>query len=211
MTGPSGRPAPAHRLTLTVLPRPYRVALGVCSALLLVLAILSAVASAAYIARGRQIASIAGHPVGPALREKLGVSVAPVLTDAGTVACALLYAFYCLLVLLRNRAWLEGATLVRRDVFSTRRCDLATVPVRLATAGLLRVTCLIALDSATMRKARLPLRYLTAPDLAALADAITLGVRRDPQGWQVATGLRRRAATRQAAMLQLPGALGPYR
>jgi hypothetical protein len=210
MTGPSGHPAPARRLTLTVLPRPYRVVLGVCSALLLILASLSAAASAAYIARERQIASIAGSSVDHALRENLGLPVAPVLMDAGTVAFALLYAVFCLLVLLRNRAWLEGATLVRRDTFSTRRCDLATVPVRLAAAGLLRVTCLIALDSATMRKARLPLRYLTAPDLAALADAITLGVRRDPQGWQVATALRQQAAIRQAAMFRLPGALGPY-
>jgi len=202
MTGPSA----AHRLTLTVLPRAYRVVLGVCSALLFALAVLSAAASAAYIARGRPIAAIAGQSVDPALRENLAVPVAPVLLDAGAVACALLYALFCLLVLLRNRAWLEGTTLVRRGTFSTQRCDLATVPVRLAAAGLLRVTCLIALDSATRRKARLPLRYLTAPDLAALADAITLGVRRDPQGWQVATALRQ-----QATMIQLPGVLGPCR
>jgi hypothetical protein len=206
MTVPSGRRGPARRLTLTVLPRAYRVVLGVCSALLFVLAGLSAAASAAYIARGRQIAAIAGQSVDPALRENLGVPVGPVLLDAAAVAFAVLYALFCLLVLLRNRAWLEGATLVRRDTFSTRRCDLARVPVRLAAAGLLRVTCLIALDSATTRKVRLPLRYLTAPDLAALADAITLGVRRDPQGWQVATALRQ-----QAAVIQLPGALGPYR
>jgi hypothetical protein len=166
---------------------------------LFVLAGLSAAASAASIARGRQIAAIAGQSVDPALRENLGVPVGPVLLDAAAVAFAVLYALFCLLVLLRNRAWLEGATLVRRDTFSTRRCDLARVPVRLAAAGLLR-------DSATTRKVRLPLRYLTAPDLAALADAITLGVRRDPQGWQVATALRQ-----QAAVIQLPGALGPYR
>ena len=54
--------------------------------------------------------------------------------------------------------------------------------------------CLIAQDNVTGRKTRLALSRLTAPELAALADAIMAGGRRDAEGWQVAAALRQRAA-----------------
>ncbi len=100
----------------------------------------------------------------------------------------------CLLffVVLGYRAWLEGATLVVRGLFSTRRRDLSAVPVSLS--GSLGAPSLIARDGVTGQPARLSLRPLTAPELAALADAITAGGGQDPDGWQVAAALRQRAA-----------------
>jgi hypothetical protein len=144
---------------------------------------------------------------------KNGVSPELVATQLVLALVLLVTAFLLLLWVLRNRAWLEGTTLVVRTSYSTRRCDLAADPVGLGR--LLWAKCLVGRDRVTSRPARLGLDTLTAPELAAVADAITAGGRRDPDAWQAADELRRRAAQRQRAAgwrpAVPPGPAGPPR
>jgi hypothetical protein len=149
------------------------------------------------------VAAFAGKP---------GASPVLAVIQLAMAVLLLLTAFLLLLWVVRNRAWLEGTTLVVRTTYSTRRCDLATDPVRLGR--LLWVKCLFAGESATGRTGRLALGPLTAPELAAVADAITAGGRRDPGAWQVAAALRQRAAQRAGAggwQPAGPSAVPPHR
>jgi hypothetical protein len=132
------------------------------------------------------VAAFAGKP---------GVSPVLLVIQLAIALLLLVTAFLLVLWLLRNRAWLEGTTLVVRTTYRTRRCDLATDPVRLGY--LLWVKCLLFRESMTGRPARLALGPLTGPELAAVADAITARGRRDPGAWQVVATLRQRAAQRQ--------------
>jgi hypothetical protein len=175
MADPRGYAPGPGRLALTVLPRVARITLCVLCAFLAVVAALLLAITAAYV--GRE-----GHTASAAL-------------VTGEVAFAVLILAGALLMLgvvLGYRAWLEGATLVVRGMFSTQRRDLAAAPVRLGRS--LGGPSLIARDRVTGQPARLSLGPLTAPELAALADAIMAGGRRDPDGWQVAAALRQRAA-----------------
>lgn len=173
MADPLGHAPVSDRLTLTVVPRVARVVLCLLCTFLAVLAALLLALTAAYL--GRE-----GHSANIAL--VISMVVFAVLILAG--------AFLMLGVMLGYRAWLEGATLVVRGMFSTQRRDLAAAPVRLGKS--LGGPSLIARDGVTGQPARLSLGPLTAPELAALADAIMAGGRRDAEGWQVAAALRQR-------------------
>jgi len=115
-------------------------------------------------------------------------------------ACASLLALNAIVQLaagLRSAAWLEGATLVVRRAFSTRRCDLSRSRVCLSTS--LGAWYLTAGDAATGQSVRLGLagafgRTIGASKLLALADVITAGGHQDPEAWRVAAALRERAA-----------------
>jgi hypothetical protein len=131
----------------------------------------------------------------------------PVGYVLGVVAWVLVILVLCVLNLViqfRAGAWLEGTTLVVRGLW-TRQADLAAVPVSLRRIR--GWPCLIARDNVTGREARLVLRRLAAPELAALAGAIMAGGRQDPGAWQVAEDLRRQAAGRQWADEQRRAAL----
>jgi hypothetical protein len=173
---PRGHAPGSGRRTLTVLPRAARIILCVLCAFLAVVAALLLALTAAYL--GRE-----GHSANIALVISLVVFAVLILVGA----------FLMLAVVLGCRAWLEGATLVVRGMFSTHRRDLAAVPLRLGKS--LGGPSLIARHGVTGQPARLALGPLTAPELAALADAIMAGGRRDPDGWQVAAALRQRAAS----------------
>ena len=174
MADPRGYAPGTSRLTLTVLPRAARVTVCFLCGFLAVIAVLLLAITAAYIDREGQRAS-----------------TALVISEGGFAVLILAGAFVMLGVVLGYRAWLEGATLVVRGMFSTQRRDLAAAPVSLGRS--LGGPSLIARDGVTGRPARLSLGPLTAPQLAALADAVMAGGRRDPDGWQVAATLRQRA------------------
>ena len=173
MADPRGYAPRSGRFTLTVLPSVARITLGVLCALLAVIAALLLVITAAYVGR-----------------EGNRASAALVIGEVAFAVVVLVGAFLMLGIVLGHRAWLEGATLVVRGLFSTQRRDLAAAPVRLGKS--LGGPSLIARDGLTGQTARLSLGPLTAPELAALADAIMAGGRRDPDGWQVAAALRQR-------------------
>lgn len=180
MAYPPTRSPGAGRLALTVLRLPRKIAAVACGAVLVVIAALLLAVQAAYLGReGRE------------------ASAALVILGCGLALVALLDAFVVLVWVLRNGAWLEGTTLVVRTSFTTRRSDLATVPVRLGRY--LGKQCLIASDSISGRAMRLMIGGLPAPELAAVAGAIMAGGRRDPDSWQLAGTLRQQAAWRQAA------------
>lgn len=176
MTDPrSHRPA-AGQLRLTVVKPAGKAVFGVFIPMLVIFAGLFVTIVAAF----------AGKP---------GVPAVVTLVQLAMALLLLVTAFLLLLWVVRNRAWLEGTTLVVRTTYSTRRCDLATDPVRLGR--LLWVKCLIAGEGVTGRAGRLALGPLTAPELAAVAGAITARGRQDPGAGQVVADLQQRAAQRQ--------------
>jgi hypothetical protein len=141
----------------------------------------------------------------------LGLDVGFGTTHAGSVSSAGLGFLFALILLVlfpfnvlflttlfRSGAWLEGTTLAVCDGLRTRRRDLATAPVSLGS--FLGQPCLVARDNVTGRKARLGLKRLAAPELAALTGAITAGGRQDPDAWLVVAALRQRAAWHPASI-----------
>lgn len=183
----------AGKLKLTVVKPSGKAAFGLLIAVLLISA-------------GLFLAIVA------AFAGKKGVSALLALTQLAVALVLLLTAFGLLIWLLRNRAWLEGTTLVVQTTYRTRRCDLAADPVRLGHH--LWMKCLFVRDGVTGRTGRLALGPLTAPELAALADAITAGGRRDPDAWPVAEALLQRAAQRHWAaggQLAAPSGVPPRR
>lgn len=176
MTDPrSHRPA-AGQLRLTVVKPAGKALFAVFIVMLVIFAGLFAAIVAAF----------AGKP---------GVSAVLLVIELAIALLLLLTAFFLLLWVVRNKAWLEGTTLVVRTTYSTRSCDLATDPVSLG--HLLWVKCLIAGEGVTGRAGRLALGPLTAPELAAVAGAITARGRQDPGAGQVVADLQQRAAQRQ--------------
>lgn len=175
MTDPrSYRPA-AGRLRLTVVKPAGKAAFGVLIAVF-------AISAGLFLAI---VAAFAG---------KQGVPPLLVVTQVAMALMLLLTALGLLIWVLRNKAWLEDTTLAVQTTYYTRRCDLATDPVRVGHH--LWVNCLFVSDGVTGRTGRLALGPLKPPELAALADAITARGRRDPGAWQVAAALRQRAARR---------------
>jgi hypothetical protein len=161
----------AGRLPLRVVTSGQRVCVGIGCVMLFIITAL--MAAWAVVLAGTPFASITGV-----------LDLIPLLA-----ACL------SLLWLLRNRAWLEGTTLVLCTTYATRRCDLARAPVLLgAHFSQARLT---AVDDTGGRAMHLRYDKLRAPELAAVADAIMAGGRQDPGAWQVVAALRQRAALRQ--------------
>ncbi len=134
------------------------------------------------------------------LRELLGV--AGVVGYAVFALISVAALAWAMLRVTRWAIWLEGTQLVARDAFTTRRCDLATAPVHLTTAGwYVRVPTLRVRESEHGRWLKVPLRsanqQLVDPvPLRALAAAINAPARPEPyrgQATQVVTALHQLA------------------
>jgi hypothetical protein len=126
------------------------------------------------------------------------VGTGAVLVLAAVAVMISLPLTFALVETFRFRAWLEGTTLVVRHAGPTRRCDLGRSSVTLrGSRGVGRLT---ARDPVTGQRVTLVLihpvsgtRRLGPRELSALADAIVVDGRQDPDAQRAAAALRAQA------------------